>query len=367
MKDKILILGGYGNFGKLISKSLARSNIDIIIAGRNIEKATKQKDHIINSHPNSNVEISIFDAEKEIDLQLAILSPKVVINTCGPFQETDYKIAESCIKHKIHYIDLSDGRDYVTGITELNTAAKHNNVQIVSGASTVPALSSAVLEHFKDDFSEIDSMKFGITPGAKAPRGLATTKAILGYTGRKLKPCIGQSKNRYGWQDMYKQNYPEIGNRWMANCDIPDLDLLPEKYGIKNIKFSAGMESKLLHFLIWLISWMVRIGLPIKLEKYSSFFLRVSKLFDFLGTDAGGMHVIIKGKGKNDNDLETKWFIIAKSGDGPNIPTIPSIILAKKLINNNYYESGAIPCVAMISLNEYINELNEFDVETYTL
>jgi len=367
MKDKILILGGYGNFGKLISYSLSNSNIDIIIAGRNKKKATHLQKELHTSFPSNNIEIAIFDAEKEIDKYLNKLSPKVVINTCGPFQEKDYKIAESCIKNKSHYIDLSDGRDYVTGIQALNNEAQKNNVLVISGASTVPALSSAVLENFKDRFKEIDSFVFGITPGAKAPRGLATTRAILGYTGRKLKACAGHNRIRYGWQDLYRQNYPEIGNRWMANCDVPDLDLLPEKYGIKHIKFSAGMESKFLHFSIWIVSWLIRIGLPIRLEKHSSFFLKLSKLFDFLGTDAGGMHILIKGTDNNNSPIEIKWFIIAKEGDGPHIPTIPSIILAKKLAHNDTNKTGAFPCVAMITIEEYLNELNILSIKSYTL
>ena len=37
--SSILILGGYGNFGKRIARALAQSNTPIVIAGRNAEKA----------------------------------------------------------------------------------------------------------------------------------------------------------------------------------------------------------------------------------------------------------------------------------------------------------------------------------------
>ena len=36
---KVLILGGYGNFGKRIAIALAKANIPIIIAGRGKHKA----------------------------------------------------------------------------------------------------------------------------------------------------------------------------------------------------------------------------------------------------------------------------------------------------------------------------------------
>ena len=90
--------------------------------------------------------------KSDLPRQLEILKPLVVINTCGPFQNADYGIARACIASGVHYIDLADGRDFVTGITQLDADAKEHNVAVISGASTVPALSAAVIEHFLPNF-----------------------------------------------------------------------------------------------------------------------------------------------------------------------------------------------------------------------
>ena len=365
MNNSVLILGGYGNFGKKIAHALVKAGIAVIIAGRDERKATQLTRQLLQQYPNISIASSAFDVNKALPAQLESLKPAVVINTCGPFQTADYSVASACIAHKVHYIDLSDGRDFVTGITELDAEAKKMGVLVVSGASTVPGLSSAVLEHYKSGFSTFDSLKFGISPGAKAPRGLATTQAILTYLGKPLKPCPGSHTKRYGWQDIYRQPYPELGKRWMANCDIPDLDLFPEKYGIKTIQFSAGMESTLLHLGMWLLSWSVRLGLPLTLEKHAALLLRLSTLFDSLGTPHGGMHMLIKGTDTQGKQKEIQWFIVARDGDGPHIPTIPSIILAKKLCQNAIQQTGAIPCIGLVTLEEYLAELNSFAVRTF--
>ncbi len=362
---KVLILGGYGNFGSRIVASLVKANIAIIIAGRDQKKAEKLAQNLTEIYPNCNVEIAIFDVKNELAAQLKNLNPAVVINTAGPFQNSDYSVAEICIQHSIHYIDLADGRDFVRGISALDEKAKQAQTLVISGASTVPALSSAVLEKYKNEFLEIDSLVFGISPGQKAQRGLATTKGILTYVGKPLKPCSGSDKTRYGWQDLYRVEYPGLGKRWMANCDIPDLDIFPSYYGIKRIRFSAGMENTLPHLGIWLFSWLVRIGLPLNLPKHAAFLLKISRYFDWLGTADGGMHVAIEGKDKNQKAKSVKWFIIAKNGDGPQIPTIPAIILAKKILSNQITARGAMPCVALITLDEYMNELKEVEVQQY--
>lgn len=362
MIHKVLILGGYGNFGKRISKLLTSQNIYVIVTGRDKNKA----ESLIKELPPHLVEIATFDINKNFSSELVRLKPTIVINTCGPFQVSDYSVAQTCIESGVHYIDLADGRDFVAGITKLDSEAKKHNTAVISGASTVPALTSAVIEHYLPEFSEIDFLKFGIAPGQKAERGLATTQAILSYVGKRLKSC-SDGVIRYGWQDLYRQTYPEIGSRWMANCDIPDLDLLPQKYGIKKIQFSAGMENFILHIGIWLLSWMIRIGMPIDLFKHAEKLLKLSHKFDFLGSADGGMHIILKGKNKQGEKLTKKWFIIALDGDGPYIPTIPVVVLVKKILNGHFYIRGAIPCVGLVTLQEYLDELKNLKVKTIEL
>ena len=206
--NKVLILGGYGNFGCRIACALAKDNIAIIIAGRDQHKADTLAKNLQKKYPHSTIETAIFDAKLYLPIHLKKLNPRIVINTAGPFQNSDYSIAKACIAQHIHYIDLADGRDFVREISSLNLAAQAANTLVISGASTVPALSSAVLEKYKHAFSTIDSLVFGISPGQKAHRGLATTAGILSYIGKQLKNSK-DGKVRYGWQDMYRIKYPE--------------------------------------------------------------------------------------------------------------------------------------------------------------
>ncbi len=361
--SKVLILGAYGNFGHHITMGLAKKNIPLILAGRNEEKLNQLLCQLSKAGHTSADTICI-DAHNDIDTTLDEKKPSLVINTCGPFQQADYRIAESCINHGCHYIDLADGRDFVSHIKTLNHTAKLHNTIVISGASTVPALSSAVIEKFLPRFSSLNSMRYGITPGQKTPRGLATTKAILSYVGKKI-PRPGSSKQHYGWQDLYLQKYPELGRRWMANCDIPDLAAFPSHYQIPSIQFSAGLESPTLHLSLWLLSWIVRAGLPINLQKHAKRMLHASHFFDRFSSDDGGMHMTLNGLDKHHRPLKLNWYIIAKSGDGPQIPAAPAIILADKIINKKLNLSGAMPCIGLVTYDEYLKQLSELHIDTH--
>ncbi len=360
LSRRVLILGGYGNFGSRIAQTLAASQIGVIIAGRNLSKA-----EALAASLGSTAHAAYVNANEPIDQLLKQLKPFVVIHCCGPFQNADYHIANACITSGIHYIDLADARDFVCGITALDTQAKAKRLCVISGASTVPALSSAVIEHYGKDFSQIESVMYGISPGQKSPRGLATTQSILSYLGKAMKPAADDVKPRYGWQDLYRQRYPLLGMRWMANCDIPDFDLFPARYSIRHIRFSAGMENGLLHLSMWLTGWLIRLGLPLQLTRHASALLRISTLFDRFGSDRGGMHVVMHGRNQKGMPHEQSWFIIASNGDGPQIPCVPAIILAKKLVAGEAVQPGAQPCMGMITLDEYLAELTPFAVNVF--
>jgi hypothetical protein len=49
-----------------------------------------------------------------------------------------------------------------------------------------------------------------------------------------------------------------------------------------------------------------------------------------------------------------KWFIIVRKGDGPNVPIIPAIVLAKKMFENSLDLPGVHPCAGLISLKSYL-------------
>jgi len=361
---QVMILGGYGAFGQRISRSLAQAGIAIIIAGRREKPARTLLDAIKTTYPKANVAIATFDVQHTLTAALIRFSPTVVINTCGPFQLNDYTIATQCIQQHINYIDLADARQYVSEFHQLDQKAKKAGVMLITGASTVPGLSSAVLEHYQKTFKTIIKLTYGISPGARSPRGLATTQSILTYLGRPISPASTQTP-RYGWQDIYRQDYPLLGKRWMGNCDIPDLTLFPKHYHIQDIKFSAGMENSWLHLSIWFLSWLKRLGLPLNLVKHAKWLLKLSKPLDYFGTDNGGMHMIIDGIDHHNRPRTLKWFIIAKNGDGPQIPCIPAIVLAQNMLNGKKLPSGAYPCVGLLSLDIYLAQLQDFDIQVF--
>lgn len=362
---RVLIVGGYGNFGSFIAKSLAQDEeIELVIAGRSIEKARQMADSLAVRHIVHAVQVDIHHNFQET---LRTIKPNIVIHTSGPFQGQGYDVALACIAQGCHYIDLADGRDFVTGISALDSAAKAKNLVIVSGASSVPCLTAAIVDHFRPQFQKLESLDYGIATAQKTNRGLATTAAILGYVGRSfLSLRDGRFVKIYGWQGLHGRKYGGLGRRLLSYCDIPDLSLFPLRYPeLKTIRFYAGIEVPFIHAGLWALSWLVRWGMIKDLAKFAPALLRLSRLFDRFGTDQSGFHMVLSGVGQGGDRKIIRFELVARAGDGPNIPCVPSILLAKKLARGQVNQAGAFPCVDLINLDEYLAALRPLQIEWF--
>lgn len=95
-------------------------------------------------------------------------------------------MARAAIAAGCHYVDLADGRDFVSRIGILDADAKARRITVVSGASSVPALSTAVVDRYLTEFDRLESIQIGISSGARA-RGLATVRGVFSYAGKSIR------------------------------------------------------------------------------------------------------------------------------------------------------------------------------------
>src|SRR5215470_12076341 len=106
MVARVLIIGGYGNFGSYIARTLASdAEIRLLVGGRSVAKAQAFITSIRPIHP---AEAHAIDINGDLSEAIARIAPDIAIHTSGPFQTQDYRVARACIMRGCHYIDLAD-------------------------------------------------------------------------------------------------------------------------------------------------------------------------------------------------------------------------------------------------------------------
>ena len=364
MSWTVLLLGAYGLFGSRIAARLAREpGWTLLLAGRDPARAQRCRDRLaVGTDCRAALEAVAVDAQTP---QLAELltrrRPDLVIHCAGPFQGRDYAVARQCLEAGAHYVDLADARDYVSGFAAaVDDLARARDRLAVAGASTVPGISAAVVDRYRAEFARLDGIAIGISPGNRTERGLATVAAILSYVGHPLPwRHDGRSVSVHGWQHLQRWRYPApVGARWLAACDVPDLDLFATRYGpLRELSFRAGLELRRLHFGLWLLSWLVRAGLVRDLVRHARLLKRMSEWFADAGSDAGAMHVELHGIDTDGRPRRRRWEILACDGDGPEIPATAAVVIARKLARGELAARGAGACLDLFTLDECLESL----------
>ena len=361
---RVLIIGGYGNFGSYVARELATDpNISLLIGGRSKSKADAFAASLDAVNPAAGCAL---DIDGDIEKRLRQIRPGIVIHTTGPFQSQDYRVARAAIAAGAHYLDLADARQFVATIGELEDEAKAARVAVIAGASSVPCLTAAFIDRYKPRFGRLESAIYGIAAAQATNRGLGTAAAILSYVGKPFTILSsGKRKRVFGWQGLHAVRYPELGSRLFGYCDIPDLELFPERYpDLQELGFVAGHEVKLLHLGTWLLSWAVRLGLVRFLSPCAERLLRLSFLFDPLGSDKSGFHMFLAGVDHQGEPLEISIFMVARQVHGPFIPCVPAILLAKRIAAGEQIGPGARPCLDLISLDDIMSAIAHLDIST---
>ena len=363
---RVLIIGAYGQFGQHIASALAQDPaFELVLAGRNAAAA----DAFAAALRDGGARASITTARVDVGADSLVgdlerLRPHLVIHTAGPFQQRDYRVAESALACGAHYVDLADGREFVMGIDRLASEAKARQRWVVSGASSVPGLSAAVVDALHGRFARLDAVESAISPGNRTARVVASPRAILGYVGRPFPALInGRWQRVHGWQSLRRLHMAGARDRWVARCDVPDLAVLPARYPtLHRCEFRAGLELRRMHFGLWLASWLVRARVVPGLAAWARPLLRASEAWMDAGSDTGVMTVTLDGLGHDDAPLRLEWRIVAEDGSGPRIPATAAIVLARKLASGALPGGDARPCLDVFSLDEFMCALADYPI-----
>ena len=362
MTLRVAIIGGYGNFGAHVARSLAGDpGIQLIIAGRSLSKAQAFASVLEAANP---AEVGAYDLTGP-PKALAALRPHLVINMVGPYNGQSYAVAETAIACGAHYCDIADAREFVTGIGILDDAAKAAGVAVLAGASSVPALTAAYCDEAAKTMRTIRAVEYGISGAEQSNAGAGTVAAVLSFVGQRFTQLIGGRMTPVtGWSDLRRVHLPGVGHRWFGRANAPDLDLFAARYpGLSDHSFWAGHAIAPLHFGTAAMGWCARIGLLPRLDRFAPQLVRIASLFNWLGTGTSGFFMSITGEGEDRKPLTRRHWIIARSGHGPFIPCIPVILIARQMAAGRRFDPGARPCLGVIGLANYRAEFANFAIE----
>jgi NAD(P)-dependent dehydrogenase (short-subunit alcohol dehydrogenase family) len=333
---KVLILGGTGVFGERLARLLARDGHQITIAARTLATAQALA-----------LDLGACALQMDRGGELSDLNDHaVVIDAAGPFHAygpDPYRLPRAAIAAGAHYLDLCDNADFCAGITALDAEARIAGLAVISGLSSVPAISSAAVRALcgTETPIHIDS---AILPGNRAPRGLSVMSSILAQAGRPFPLWRGGAwVSASGWSGPRDYSLAKGLTRQGWLIEVPDTRLFPAHFGAQTVEFRAGLELGVMRYGLAAFAALRRlIPFPVLTLVVRAFRLAAGLLAPF-GTGRGGMSVTVTTA-----TARHSWRLIAEDGHGPFVPAVP----VRALLRRACLPPGAAPALEVVTLAE---------------
>jgi hypothetical protein len=357
---KIIIIGGYGVFGGRLSQLLASDKrLTLLIAGRSLKTAT---DFCSSLPAGGSKQAMLFDRDKDLEEQLRVIRPDLVIDASGPFQSygaQPYRLIKACIACEVNYMDFADGSDFVKGVSQFDASAKERGIYVLSGVSSFPVLTAAVVRRLSHDLEHVISIKAGIAPSPHAGVGMNVIRAIAAYSGQDIKLVRGGSSTlatalventRY---TIAPPGRLPLRNIRFSLVDVPDLQVLPELWPeLESIWVGAGTVPEVLHRMLNALAWLVKLKILPSLRPFAPLFYRVMNAARW-GEHRGGMFVEIEGAKTGDTKVRRSWHLLAEGNDGPFIPCMAIEAVIKRTLAGNSPKLGARAASKDLELEDY--------------
>jgi short subunit dehydrogenase-like uncharacterized protein len=227
MDRAILIYGATGYSGKLMAKAAVECGMRPILAGRNNEKVKAVADPL-------GLIGRAFDLGASASLDAALKDVSVVLCAAGPFSATARRMAEACLRNRIHYLDITGEIDVFEAMALRDTEAKRQGVALLPGVGFDVVPSDCLAAHLKRRLPDASDLKLFISLGDNMSRGTAKTMIESIASGTRLRRSgrlVSQDRAEAGACDFGEGEKPTFQVSWgdvataFHSTGIPDIEV----------------------------------------------------------------------------------------------------------------------------------------------
>ncbi len=347
-KDKILVVGGYGQVGRVICKDLGNKFPGNVVAvGRNYDKAEQ-----FTRTTNGKVIPLEFDVFADNNNN-NILEEISVVVMCLDLNDT--RFIEQCIDKGIHYVDISASYSFLSKIMSLDEKAKASGSTIILSVGLSPGLTNLLVQYSKTQFDVLHRSDIFVLLGLGEEHG----KAAIEWMVDNMHTTFEVSENGYkkqvksledGKATLFSENF---GNRIAYRFNFAEQHFLPVTLDIKRVSHRICFDSRLVTQSLAAFRKLGILNL-LKLKPLRNAAVKMFENIQF-GSDAYVIKVDSSGK-KDDKITEFKCSVIGRNqseATGKVAAVITESIYIKK------HPSGVYHIEQIFNSSDIIDRLSE--------
>ena len=237
MKTKtILILGGYGGTGRGISRLLLKeTDVDIIIAGRRINKAEELASQLIKEFPSKRVLARYADASDYESLVAAFKGVSMVIVASTTTQYVK-QVAQAAIDAGIDYLDIHYQQNTVPILNALAPSIKEASRCFITQAGFHPGLPSVFVRYAAPTFDRYKKAVISTAINTRIEKPESVYEIVDEIGDWKADIFKYGKWKRADYKDANKVDFgPPFGVRSCYPLQMEEIRPLPEMFGLNEV------------------------------------------------------------------------------------------------------------------------------------
>ena len=168
---KILILGGYGYTGKFLAKHLlAQTDAEIIISGRNLDKAKSFADELSDTHVTARQ----VDASDLNSLKQALQGVTLCL-VAAPTTHHAETVVRACVEAHVDYLDVQFSSKKLKALYAAENEIKQAGLCFITEAGYHPGLPAAMIRYAA---TKLDTLESALTAGYLSINNISYTEAV---------------------------------------------------------------------------------------------------------------------------------------------------------------------------------------------
>jgi saccharopine dehydrogenase-like NADP-dependent oxidoreductase len=260
LKDKILIIGGYGAVGKVVSKILAiQFPGKVIVGGRHLQKAASMIEQFNLDALPISIDISsrVFDKINFEEIHAVI--------SCIEYLKDDNFIL-LCIKNKIHYTELATSYEAYMRLFKYKNEVEKSKMCLIPGVGLMPGLSGVFAQNAISRLNKIREVQSFILLGLGENHGLDAVRWMLEYADKtfSLQTKTGLQQVQSFADPLKERLLNENNSRTFYRFNFGDQYIISSSFDVDFVGTRLAFDSK---FVTWLIVILKKMGLLKKLSK----------------------------------------------------------------------------------------------------
>lgn len=248
---QVVLYGSYGYTGELIAQECKRSNLHVLLAGRNEAKLKQQA-------TKYNFPYQVADVSDHKSLVTILRRASLLINCAGPFQYTAHQMVNACLEAGTHYTDISGEFEVFESLTRYSEEAQTKQLVIMPGVGFDVVPSDCLAVHLKNRLPSATHLQLAFTMG-KGGLSRGTSKTMIEGMGNGS--CIRENGKIKSIALGEKIMIVDFDSFRRTTLCIPwgDISTAWRSTGIPNIEVYSGVSSsairgaKLSNYLGWLL------------------------------------------------------------------------------------------------------------------